>query len=265
MINQPGEKPTARKKSTLRLLFSEFSLPLLAAAVWTGFDTYEASVASKLSTLVTTIKVFGPAFFFCSWATGQVIRVRRQSQVETNLSSIESRLEAVSTRLEAQTNELLSQITGGDSFCFLKLSMFDLEPGTGQIVAVHQGKHPIHNAHATMVDLDAMQRALESNDTPGFFMSSWQLDVPSITPGHISSLRPIPMGAPGVRRFNILWSVRNGDYVQMLRLVHLNGNWISATIVKRDGIVLLEDVPDGFPPEVLGSEWQSPMVPAPSA
>jgi hypothetical protein len=94
---------------TLKLLLREFRLPFTLAAAWTIYALITDPLPVDLKSL---IKTFGPAFFFVSWATGQFIRVRKQSHVESNLQSIQTRLEGLLSQLQTKTAEIVAQITG---------------------------------------------------------------------------------------------------------------------------------------------------------
>jgi hypothetical protein len=59
-----------------------------------------------------------------------------------------------------------------------------------------------------------------------------------------------------VRRFNLFWSARNGDSIQLLRFVKVDGNWRSAIRAFRGDEVLFDEIHPDVLPEVLGSEWK---------
>jgi hypothetical protein len=245
--------------NTLKLLLREFWVPLALAIGWTLYVHFAGPPLGSLKAIVTT---FGPAFFLASWATGQFIRVRRQSHVESNLRTIQSRLESLLTQIETRTSDLLAQITGGDSFCYVQL--FDIQQNTAHILAVNTSAHPVFNGSGNMADLECLERAFASKGAIHPTTCYNTLHVPNLAPGKAGEIGQLSLGEGIVRRFNIFWSARNGDWIQLLRLAKVNGIWRSATRVTRGTTVLHEDLQPDFPRDALGSDWKDAKATPPA-
>jgi len=247
----PAKRRGLELVKTINQLVREFWLPFILASIWTAYVTLSGSTHP---TIAAAISNFGGAFFLMSWATGQFIRVRRQSHVESNLQSIQTRLEAVLSQVEIRTTELLNQITGGDSFCYLQFTMFNYDQNTALLMAIHKGLHPIYDVHARMVDLDRMHEARLTGTSP--FSFDTNLDVPTLMPNKATGLQPFLVGTATERRFNIFWTARNGDWVQLLRLAKVNGLWQWAIRVKRGQSIIFEQISADFPAGSLDPEWK---------
>ena len=247
---------------TFKMLVREFWLPFALATVWTVFALMKALKPLNITSVMT---IFGPTFFLFSWASGQFIRVRRQSHVESNLQTIQTRLEALLTQLETRTAEIVAQITGGDSFCFVQL-MVDRQSNIAQLMAINGGKHPVFDAQLHIADLDCLDRASASKGAIPLETCNMVLRVPVVTPGHLATIGQLSLGEGSVRRFNIFWSARNGDHVQFLRVAKIDGVWQSAIQVFRGNDMLCEQILPNFPRDALGSEWRvSPVAVQPAA
>jgi len=238
---------------TLKQLLREFWLPFALASAWTTYVLVTGPTPLSFKTVVTA---FGPAFFLVSWATGQFIRVKRQSHVESNFLSIQTRLEALLTQIETRTTDLLGHITGGSSFCYVLFFNIDETRNTASLFAINGSTHPVFDAQLRIADLECLERASAANGAIPFASCSTHFRIPTLIAGHGGEIGQIPLGEGKVRRFNIFWLARNGDWTQLLRLAKVNGVWRSATRILRGETVLYEDLPPDFPRDALGSEWK---------
>jgi hypothetical protein len=152
--------------NTLKQLIREFWLPLLLAGTWTAYALFTDPLPIDLKSFV---KTFGPAFFLVSWATGQFIRVSKQARVDTNLRSIQERIEHLLDLIEARTKEIVAQITGGDSFCYVSLFNIDYQAKLSGLIAINGGTHTVFDANARIGDLDCYERSKASKGA-----ISWQ-------------------------------------------------------------------------------------------
>jgi hypothetical protein len=239
--------------TTFKSLCREFWLPLSAAVAWTAYALHSTAGPLTPKTVITT---FGPAFFLVSWATGQVIRVRRQSHVESGLRGIQSRLEALLTQIETRTTDLLGQITGGSSYCFLQLLWLSGEGHGPEILVQNPSAHPVFDAVARIVDLEALTNMHESGSVRLEACESY-VHVPMLTAAHATRRPGFALGDSTVRGFNIFWSARNGDWFQLLRFAKVNGHWQQAIRVVRDDKILYEQLQQDFPIEALGGDWKN--------
>ena len=62
-------------------------------------------------------------------------------------------LRVKSDEIAKLNKEIVNQTIGGDSFCYLSVGSIDNQENIGILVVVHQGKHPLYDVNARIVDL----------------------------------------------------------------------------------------------------------------
>jgi hypothetical protein len=205
---------------TLQQILREFWLPLLAAMCWTAYVLWSMPIDLK-----AVISAFGPAFFLASWMTGQFFRIRKQEYVQSGLSSVETRLQSLVEQLEMHAKEITHYTTGGDSYCYFGVGV---NGNTATWTVVHQGKYPLYNVGARIVDLSQFQAAMNSGNP---FAADTNLRIGDIGQSQAAQVHSMDLGSGNARDFNVFFSARNGFYTQLLRFRRVNGKWLSATSV----------------------------------
>lgn len=205
---------------TLKQILREFWLPLLAAICWTTYVLWSIPIDLK-----AVISAFGPAFFLASWLTGQFFRIRKQEHVQSGLSSVETRLQSLVKQLEMQAQEITHYTTGGDSYCYFGVG---INGNTATWTVVHQGKYPLYNVCARIVDLSLFQVAMNSGN---IFDADTNFKIGDIGQSQAVLVHSMDLGSGNARDFNVFFSARNGFYTQLLRFRCVNGKWLSATSV----------------------------------
>jgi hypothetical protein len=231
-------------------LLKEFWLPAVIALVWTGINLIGYSKVDW--SVVRVINIFAPTFFLVSWLTAQYFRISRQAKVEDDLESIRSKIGGLLDEFQTKTQNILGQITGGDSFCYLMIGA-----GQSPVLAtiVHKGDHPLYDVVARIVDLEAYHK-IDANLT---FQIIQKTDIyrtyGTLIPGYCKVEGEWNLGDGDCRSFNIFWTARNGGFTQRLRLRRVENKWYHATVVHR-GKVIFEQIQEGFPRNEKGEvEW----------
>ncbi|VVT28647.1 hypothetical protein SPHINGO391_500233 [Sphingomonas aurantiaca] len=231
--------------ATIRQLLREFWIPFTLAVLWT---VYDLSVAPDDRTFAVGAKTFSTAFFLFSWASGQFVRVTRQSRTDTSLGNVETRIGAITSELENATNRLVATVTGGDSFAHLSLSFMGGGAQTVTPIVLHSGEYPLSNISIRMCDLLKFPAAMASNN---IFAADHMIAVGELAPGTASVEGPIPVAMPR-QDWNAFFSARNGQWTQLIRGRFVGGTWLFASIVSRSvagkNTVLLTNIDFGFPP-----------------
>jgi len=234
-------------------LIKEFWVPAIAAATWT---IYSLATRNDAWDVKIVINIFGPSFFLLSWATGQFFRVKKQTHVDANLKGIEARLEGLVTSIEEKTADLLSHITGGESFCYFQFGKLNADANQRQIVAIHQGSHPLHEVSARIFDLNRYNKLRKAGNANAFETCNTHLVIGNLIPGHAALLQSINLGTEDIFYANVFFTARNGDFTQLIRMKKSNGQWFSATRVKREDRLLFEKVEEGFPGDLeADKDW----------
>ena len=148
---------------TLKRLAKEFWLPLLLAAVWTGFGVlsgggYDIKGAVAKANLQSIIANFATSFFFLSWLSGQVFRVKKQAHVEAGLASVEQRIGVLLSKIEAQTESLLGYSVGGINSAKLVMAIGGAVSHPGRQLAMlhlmNESQYPIFDVRIDLLDMD---------------------------------------------------------------------------------------------------------------
>jgi hypothetical protein len=230
-------------KRTGKQLFKEFWIPGLIAGSWTTYVSWGGNI-----TVQTVLAAFGPSFFLASWLTGQVFRVRKQAGVESSLQMLEGRVTGLVDKLEGATRELVNHMTGGDSYCYMRV-MAD----SGSWMVFHNGEHHLQNLSARICDLDS------PIDGPNWMqIANTNVSIGTLFKGMCSQCLIQPVTGQH-RRFNIFYTASNGTFYQELRLKRVGPNmWAHATRVTRQSddqqaAMLFELIDPDFPLEADGT------------
>jgi hypothetical protein len=246
-------------KDVLCKLFEEFWLQLLISILWTFFTV-------KYWNSIDLIQKFVSSFFLISWFIGQFFRVKKQittdikfEEVKSKSDDISNKLDNIQNKLEEKTNQVLSYMTGGESFPYFSIAMINNQSNTGALIATHQGKYPLHDVFARIVDIQKFQH-LSTNNEFSFGTMSYcdtNISIGNMIPHHsIVMVKNWKIENQPEQAYNIFFSTRNGVVTQLLRLNKKDGIWLSATKVVReiDGneTVLYKEIDEYYPKNIDG-------------
>ncbi|MNK31864.1 hypothetical protein D3C87_503080 [compost metagenome] len=233
-------------------LLKEFWLPLLVAGAWTVFAP-KPNGPLTVSVLLTS---FAPAFFFVSWMLAQLFRIAKQVKTESSLKQISTRLEDVVTGVQQSTKETAAWATGGNSYAYalpIRSSGVNSPPSNLTILTV--GAYPLFGVKARIVDVDALESQATSVDS-AIAAQHWTVELGdlerSTTYNNRIQLAVEPLIGGVDRRFNVFFSARNGQWVQLLRYRYDGATWhvayrVSRIIEEGQYEILEEQLPDNFP------------------
>lgn len=240
MVNKLLEKrwPVARQ------LLKEFWIQMILSLAWASYKAYRADTEN----FVVAVGAFSASFFFLSWLLGQVLRVKKQQKVESDLHKLKDDLQIVLTSLEVQINNLAGFTMGYGSK--LSFDITKLEDDSFGMFIKNTSDYPVF-------DVKLM----------GIFLSGKMVSIGKNT-GDALLFRPIPALYPKDSHFK-LFNFKNDN---------LNRYIIEITFFTRDGyyqieIVSIKDhkqfaariehnetleyfIPSGFPDYISGMEEQ---------
>ncbi len=221
----------------------EYFYALIAATIWVAIDIY--TKGGKLE-LVSIVERFGTAFFLVGWLSGNLNRIKKQQYVESSFIKIEGRLEMLIDHFEVKTNDVISNITGGDSFCYIEIAR-----NVGWYVLNLNGNHAMHDISIRVADADYID-SLKDGEPYEFGTHDLLAKVELITPGisRDTKLRSDMLSLSKIRK-NIQFFARNGHFDQILRMVLKNNEWLYATRVIKDGGVIYEFIDPAYPTQEL--------------
>ncbi|MBZ0168231.1 hypothetical protein MELA_02294 [Candidatus Methylomirabilis lanthanidiphila] len=143
--------------------------------------------------------------------------------------------------------EIQSQITGGDSFCYVRTT--SVKPGGDPvIVVIHKGKFPLYDVQIRIWE----PAQLKSFSYDELMRSSTILNLGNLSPGVVALQGPYKLNGRSEVALAAQITARNGSFQQTLLVKKVKGEWLSA--VKVSKLVdesgkgpLLEEADNGFP------------------
>ncbi|AMT90122.1 hypothetical protein AYO71_22180 [Pseudomonas koreensis] len=218
-------------KKTVLQLVREFWIPFIISVAWTTYAVWGPDVTVK-----NIISNFGSSFFLASWLTGQIFRIRKQAGVEASFGSVEQRLNHLVGELETKTQNMISHITGGDSYLyFFPVSLV----GTKVLwVAVHKGQYSLLQVKITITDVEMLKGSFKPQGVKDF-ISHHQLG--DFHKGTTQRVADSEFGARERFSFKIVTYSRNGTYEQETRFVKVgDGMQYALRITGPSGVVYQE-------------------------
>lgn len=180
--------------------------------------------------------------------------MKKQTQVESQLQNILDRLSGVVAQIETSSLKSAALITGGDSYCYVRLFNLDAKTNRGIFGVQHAGDNPLYDVTIRVTDIDELQRLAEGVSSIALNTGTKVVDLGTVYAGRLSALRGWDLGGGlSPRRYNIEIQARNGSWSQQMRAVRLPDRWVTATRVSRDGKVLLEEAFEEFPRDESGA------------
>lgn len=237
-------------KKTMLQLVREFWIPFLVSVAWTTFAVWGPDV-----TVQNIISNFGSSFFLASWLTGQIFRVRKQAGVEASFGSVEKRLNHLIADLEAKTQNMISHITGGDSY----LHFFPVDfVGTKILwVAFHKGDYSLPQVKISIADVEMLTDSFKPESAS--YLKTFELG--DVHQGTSQRVADSEIGTRERFSFKIVTRSRNGTYKQDTRFVRVGGVIRFALRITGPSGIVHEQVQRDFPLNAEGKvDWASPHV-----
>ena len=183
--------------------------------------------------------------------------IRRVQMLNTEL---QGRLLASSRTIAELSRQNLATVTGGTSFCYVAFTLFS--PTGARAVAIHQGKFPIYDVNARVVDLNkfrARQTAGQRESADEVLAGDAILEIGNLSPQSAKTLSYIKFTDPVRQNFNIFFSAMNGFWAEEIRLRKIGDDWVHAIRVQRmrgkTGKIIFEQVDKRFPKTNGQVDW----------
>lgn len=192
--------------------------------ILTGYRTYSAQIVAKneskrLDNTIETIKNMS----------------EESIRIGTLNKQLEEQLLDESKAITSLSKQSIKNTTGGDSFCYIFIK--PTEDGKGWFPNfIHSGKYPLYGVNARIVDLEKFNEIIKKHQQITF----QDLDDNSFHIGDMIAGTSLPMwnilipwSDAQSHAYNIFFSARNGMWHQEVRLRKINGQWVRATLVKK--------------------------------
>lgn len=185
-------------------------------------------------------------FFAVGWAFSQWNRIKKQKRNEDGLDKVAKTVDSITVQLDAAAERLAGYSTGGNGFCYVMPTYVTaLVPAT--FALLHDGPYPVYDIAVRIVDLGR----LSASDVPykdSMFENQYDFNV--LIPQHSRQIvlnSPSPERSEDARDFNIYISARNGSWIQRLAMRRVNGIWVAATEIEKDGKSIYRTIEPTFP------------------
>jgi hypothetical protein len=172
-------------------------------------------------------------------------------------------LNSKNEELALRNREMFEYVTGGDSFCFLRLK--ELSDGSYQMRIVHEGKYPVHNLTLEIVDAAAFVKLQKvTNDLERMILENRairKVQLPVMTSEMSQQVRNFPFPKDNdYIEFGIDINSVNKSLFQTLQLSRVKGKWKSASRIldRRTKSFFREFVDEGYP---TGADGQIGWLP----
>jgi hypothetical protein len=138
-------------------------------------------------------------------------------------------------RIDSLQNEVLYQITGGNSYC--KMIFVNVTQNNALVFFNNVGKkHPLHRIKARVIELNDL-------DTKDWLNSDIFIDVGTLEPStsrQFKEIREYRLDTIKGVNINVEFSSSNGWHYQHLRMRFVNGHWSTAERVEFLGQSIVE-------------------------
>ncbi len=214
------------KNKILLQAIKEFKWPFASAIIWALFNLYVGDNNHQNFNFIKSISSFVASFFFISWGFAQYFRIAKQNKVENSFDQIESKTIEILKKLELASQELVGNITGGDSFIYLLVNV----DGTSTFVQI--GNYLVHETSVRLCDLEEFGRIHKAGLTSYPFSSDTFFQVPALLPQHCVKGPNFELKNKNKFYLNLFYTSRNGAFGQAIRMTRVNGGWSIALQVK---------------------------------
>jgi len=156
-------------------------------------------------------------------------------------------------------HENAGTITGGDSFAYAGFRIFSSDGTIFNAHAIpdqlllnpliyHKGQYPLYDVAVRFANL----RVQPIDDSPTYPIGEMPVGL-----GKMTQIRLMHPGKGNDIEFNIVFSARNGLWVQLFRMRWVGDSWVSANKVMRGAEEIYSEVPPNFPRREDGSaDWR---------
>ena len=157
-----------------------------------------------------------------------------------------------SEKISNLQQQLTDIVTGGNSFCYLRLVKGEAKVNNVFLVVVPVGNEPLYDVNIRICDLEIEIPTKENLTLEETMKSQNIINIGNIGIKQEQLIGSIKWSGITQQRYNVFISTRNGFYTELIRLRLINGNWWRAAykVTKFDGkkeIKLFEESDPEFP------------------
>jgi len=206
------------------------------------------------------------------------IQQSESKQADSLNESLNSQLEhlkkdnyKLSQELAKNTTDINNNITGGDSFCYIKANIPSIEKPFINYALVHSGKNPMYDVKLQIEDIGTVKREInkyrlsddysKENDTIFFSElvkeNTVIKDIGFLPNNSYHSFKTFTISNDYILHWRISIFARNGYFTQEIKIINLEEKKpISANIVSKNNAIIYKYVEPAFPRKEDGTiKW----------
>lgn len=202
--------------------------------------------------------------FWASYMENQAL-----TRAANERARFEKELRSKSEEISELNKTIAATITGGDSYCRLRISPPDSNSNTSDMTLWHEGKYPLYDVSIRIDDAEKLVNILNEEVRKGnipakslnqalslLLPSSQVRSIGNFGPNQILPMGSLDLGHGDKRSYNVYITMRNGSVFQAVRFRKTDGKWkIAIRSIWNDKIVEEKIDPD-FPKETDGTiKW----------
>lgn len=192
-------------------------------------------------------------------ALGAAWTAMRQIDSARQRADFEKELRLKSDEIASLNKQLLANVTGGESYCYLDMPGYATSSEVVTPMLFHEGEHPaldvsVHIANITerIARWKAPTNAPLAERLASDMFDSEMLFHGNVSPGKGMMFAPITLPADAnEQRYEVRISARNGSVIQRFTFLRIDGQWapaVQTVRVKADGSQsVTERIPPNFP------------------
>lgn len=179
-----------------------------------------------------SIFAFIAAFEIYNLYQAQIEHDIQQGIITNNLKEVSSNLKESSATLAKVSNKLdasINTMTGEYSFGYISALFFS--PNSWVPSFNHEGKYPLYDVHARIVDLEKLNNLAKNPSLAGVLSAETRIDIGDVTLSRSKLFldKSIPiMSVPHL--YNIFFTARNGSWHEQLEIKKTNDGKFIQTI-----------------------------------
>lgn len=150
--------------------------------------------------------------------------------------------------------KITNTVTGGDSYPDIGPVFVAKHGEQGDIRYLHLthfGKYPLYDLVVIVTDLEKLDQLRKRGGPYNMNEYMWRFHIGTIGKGFEQKLMEVPNPKAETMRFNIISFARNGQFNQRCVYKKINGEWVTASRLVKEGQVVFENVGPKFPKEIL--------------
>lgn len=166
---------------------------------------------------------------------GQFKDARERLKYERELRAKTEELAKKSDEIASLNRTIAGSVTGGDSFCYVTLSLDDAAANNPMAILIPRGDHTVFDVALRIVDVGKLQALAKKGPVTFETMAQAEinLNLGNLVPERFRMLGRWQLPADSdTQDYNLFFAARSRSFVQSIRLRRVNGRWKQAIKVQ---------------------------------